>query len=31
VDQHDRLAGAMIFVVELDAGGVLLADGDCGH
>jgi hypothetical protein len=31
VDQHGGLAGAVIFVVDLDAGVVLLADGDCGH
>jgi AAA ATPase domain len=31
VDQHDRLAGAMILVVDLDGGVVFLADGDCGH
>jgi hypothetical protein len=28
VDQHDRLAGAVILVIDLDVGAVLLADGD---
>jgi hypothetical protein len=31
VDQHHRLAGAVILVVDLDVGAVFLADGDCGH
>ena len=28
VDQHDRLAGAVVLVVDLDIGRVLPADGD---
>jgi hypothetical protein len=31
VDEHDRAAGAVVLVVELDRGGVLGADGDRGH
>jgi hypothetical protein len=31
VDQYDRPAGAVILVVELDVGGVLLADPDERH
>jgi hypothetical protein len=31
VDQHHRLAGAVILVVDLDVGAVFPADGDCGH
>jgi len=31
VDQHDGLAGAMVFIVDFDVGGVLPADGDFGH
>jgi len=31
VDQHHWLAGAVIFVVDLDVGGILPADGDLGH
>jgi hypothetical protein len=31
VDEHDRLAAAVVLVVELDVGAVLLADCDGGH
>jgi hypothetical protein len=31
VNQHDRLAGAVVFVVDLDVLGVLPADGDLSH
>jgi hypothetical protein len=31
VDQHHGLAGAMVLVVDVDAGVVLPADGDLGH
>ncbi len=31
VDQHDRLARAVVLVVDLDIGGVLPTDGDFGH
>ena len=31
MDQHHRLTGAMVLVVDLDIGGVLRADSDFGH
>src|SRR5690606_22887468 len=31
VDEHDRLAGSVIFVVQLDGGAVLGSDGDGRH
>src|SRR5207237_3618412 len=31
VDQHDGPPAPVVLVVELDVGGVLLADGDVGH
>jgi hypothetical protein len=31
VDQDDRLARALIFVVEVDGGRVLVSDGDVAH
>jgi hypothetical protein len=31
VDEDDRLAGALVLVVELDGGAVLGADGDGAH
>jgi hypothetical protein len=31
VDQHDRLAGAVVLVVEVDGGAVLLPYGDEWH
>ena len=31
MDQDDRLAGAVVLVVDLDVGGVFPADGNCGH
>src|SRR5215471_6845935 len=31
VDQHHRLAGAVIFVVDIDVAGILPANGDLGH
>src|SRR6185436_19754236 len=31
VDEHDRRPGTVIFVIELDGGGVLLTDRDGAH
>jgi hypothetical protein len=31
VDEHDRLTGSVVLVVELDVNGVLAPDGDVGH
>ena len=31
MDQHDRLAGAVVLVVELDVGAVFLSNGDVSH
>src|SRR5262249_51077746 len=31
VDQHHRLAGAVVLVMDLDVAGIFPADGDLGH